>query len=436
MSTTTAPAAATEAAPRPAVATSLLATMLGTSAAVVLLAVYQWMELVALTKGIAPTCNINETLNCGAVWNSPFAHLVHEHLGVPVAGLGIVWGVVGFGLAMRAMMRQLKGAELAPAIAPLRLWGMIGALSCVTFAVASYNAHALCVTCLGTYVLTLAYFGATAAIPGEKVPSVSALLPGLPVLLILLGAAYGAVLYPGLHTPKPAAPTALAPADEEILKYFDTIPEQEKLATSYARAQYLAAPPIDQSKYPPHFVEGNPNAPVKIVEWTDILCPHCARLLHDLDDISHAPGATFSLEPRYFPLDGECNPTVAQSSGDGVRCLGAKIEICLENNPSFKQAQLNLFDNQRGLTPQLMMQIAERVMPKAELEQCIASPATAQRLQEDIQYALQTHPDGTPIVLLNGKPALPVRSFLYGMVMSKGDPNAKLFSSLPPPPTP
>jgi serine/threonine-protein kinase len=261
-------------------------------------------------------------------------------------------------------------------------------------------------------------------------------MPGLPLVLVLLGASYGAVLYPGLHTPKPAEPAALAPADDDLQKYFDTIPEQEKLATSYARAQYLQAPAVDQSKNPPHLVEGNPGAPVKIVEWTDIKCPHCARLLHDLDDISHAPGAAYSLEPRYFPLDGECNPGMTQTAGDGVRCLGAKIQICLENSPNFKQAQLNLFDNQASLTPALMMQIAERAMPQAELEQCIASPATTQRLQEDILYAMATRPEGTPIVLLNGKPALAVRSFIYGMVMSKGDPNAKLFASLPPPPTP
>lgn len=433
MSTTTAPAAPAEPA-KPAVATSLLAVMLGTSAAVVLLAVYQWMELIALSRGIAPTCNINETLNCGAVWNSAFAHVVHDHLGIPVAGLGIVWGVTGFGLSMRAMMRQMKGVALGPALAPLRLWGLLGAFSCVTFAVASYQAHALCVTCLGTYVLTLSFFAATALIPGEKIPSFTDLMPGLPVLLILLGASYGAVLYPGMHTPKPAEPTALAPGDDQLQKYFDTIPEQEKLATAYARAQYLQAQPV--KLHPAHFVEGNPDAPVKIIEWTDIKCPHCAKLLHDLDDISRAQGASFSLEPRYFPLDGECNPGMQNTAGDGVRCLGAKIEICLENRPGFKQAQLALFDNQANLTPSLMMQIAERAMPKAELDQCIAAPATAQRLQEDLVYAMETHPDGTPIVLVNGKPTLAVRSFIYGMVMSKGDPNAKLFSSLPPPPTP
>jgi hypothetical protein len=59
-----------------------------------------------------------------------------------------------------------------------------------------------------------------------------------------------------------------------------------------------------------------------------------------------------------------------------------------------------------------------------------------ERLQEDIQYAMSTRPEGTPIVLLNGKPALAVRSFIYGMVMGKGDVNAKLFSTLPPPPVP
>ncbi len=95
-----------------------------------------------------------------------------------------------------------------------------------------------------------------------------------------------------------------------------------------------------------------------------------------------------------------------------------------------------LFAAQRDLTPQLIMQIASQAMPAAELTQCVAAPSTSERLQEDIAYAMSTNPDGTPILLLNGRVTPPARSFVYGMVMAKGDVNAKLFSKLPAAPTP
>ena len=46
---------------------------------------------------------------------------------------------------------------------------------------------------------------------------------------------------------------------------------------------------------------------------------------------------------------------------------------------------------------------------------------------------MEFRPQGTPIVILNGRETPPTRSFLFGMVMAKGDAKAKFFQSLPPP---
>ena len=43
------------------------------------------------------------------------------------------------------------------------------------------------------------------------------------------------------------------------------------------------------------------------------------------------------------------------------------------------------------------------------------------------------NPEGTPIVVLNGRSTLPTPSFLYGMAMAKGDADTRYFSRLPPP---
>ena len=52
--------------------------LLATSCALSLLALFQWMELVLVRSGGQSICNINQTINCEAVWNSQFASRIHD----------------------------------------------------------------------------------------------------------------------------------------------------------------------------------------------------------------------------------------------------------------------------------------------------------------------------------------------------------------------
>src|SRR4051812_39649124 len=74
-----------------------------------LLAVYQWMELIVVRGGGAAVCSVNETVNCATVWSSPFASRVHGLVGMPVAGLGLVWGLTAFALSALLTGRALRG---------------------------------------------------------------------------------------------------------------------------------------------------------------------------------------------------------------------------------------------------------------------------------------------------------------------------------------
>src|ERR671931_909865 len=70
--------------------------LLAISAAESLLALFQWMELRVVRAGGAAVCGLSETLNCERVWETGFASWIHSVLGVPVAGLGLVWGLDAF----------------------------------------------------------------------------------------------------------------------------------------------------------------------------------------------------------------------------------------------------------------------------------------------------------------------------------------------------
>ena len=201
-------------------------------------------------------------------------------------------------------------------------------------------------------------------------------------------------------------------------------------------ASQITAPPTAGS-YPPAASYGSPNAPVKLVEFTDIACPHCKHLVEALAQLRQVvPPEKLSVESRYYPLDAECNPTLPPNATDhsGLRCLGAKVQICLEGAPDFLALRDKLFEAQQGLTPAKLFDIASSgATSRPVLEACVGSPQTAQRLQQDIQYAQDYKIQGTPLVLLNGHEGMPIPAFLYAMVLAGGNGNAQAFAALPPP---
>jgi hypothetical protein len=63
----------------------------------------------------------------------------------------------------------------------------------------------------------------------------------------------------------------------------------------------------------------------------------------------------------------------------------------------------------------------------------VAGAETAAKLAEDIRVAAQYDPDGTPIVVVNGRQGTSFGPFLYAMVLARGDEAQPAFDSLPPP---
>lgn len=404
------------------------------------LSLYQWLELLEVRAGRTPSCSINETFNCAAVWNSAFAHNVHAILGVPVAGLGILWGAVALALSLLFLQRSRAGGDSSPFSSGLKVWALLGLLSCVTFVTASVHAKAVCLTCLGTYALVLVFAVAALGLLGAPfLPSLKELTPGAGWALVLAVPVYVALLYPAARTPQVAQamlPKLERPEVKEMSALIASLPQSEKLTTSWARAQWQSSQPQDVSMFPVHARKGNPAAAVKLVEFTDILCTHCAQFEELLHEVEQAAPGSLSVEPRYYPLDAECNPEPGLKQwGDGLRCFGARLQICAEPHPSFFALRRELFKNQHRLDQPIMLAIAQRHGLESEaLKSCMKSPQTEARLAEDIAYAKKYAIEGTPLVLLNGKVAPPAPVFLMGMALSGGDANASFFQQLPPPP--
>ncbi|MBN1209533.1 MAG: thioredoxin domain-containing protein [Myxococcaceae bacterium] len=407
------------------------------------LALFQWSQLLTLRGGGATVCGVSERINCETVWNTPFASRVHELLGIPVAGLGLLWGLVATALAGLYLVWRRGGHTVRPAVNGLRITAAAGVLATVVFATVSAGAGALCPTCLGTYALVLAFAGvAWRGLPGAAMPLAGEWGGALKWTGGFAMAGFVALLAPGRATPKASAEKPLPQVTAEpgsIEAYLKGLSPREQQFASNALDQYRRDTPLP-ARAPARRRYGPVDAPVKIVEWTDSKCPHCKMLVESIAALKQrVPEGKMSLEARQYPLDGACNPSIPpeHSDGTGTRCVAAKAQICLEQAPDYWALREKLFASQSSLNPELVMELASSgSVSRAQLEACVNSPETTRRIQEDVAYAKQHDIHGTPLVVVNGREVPPSVPFLYALVMAGGDTSAPAFRVLPPPQPP
>jgi protein-disulfide isomerase/uncharacterized membrane protein len=441
--------------------------LLAISAGEGLLALFQWMEMLVVRAGGSSICGLNDVVNCERVWETGFAARVHATLGVPVAGLGLVWGLAAFALALALTGRLLSGRDGRPQVVALKGMALIGLLAIVVLAGVSFRAGALCLTCLGTYiVLGLFALVALRMLPGGGLPAAAELKRGALWTGASLVGAYLLVLGPGLATPRPGSsgaetlsgldpyqgartgpssgsmesqtstPRPLSEPEAAVVEFLGRLAPPEKQSVSNSLAIFRASPPPSAPPAAPRRLLGPSDAPVKIVDWIEIRCGHCRHLnetLHEL--VRVVPDGGVSIEARNFPLANECNPHVQRKDPSGVSCAAAKAMICLERSKDFWQVREALFEEQQSLTRERVLEIASSgELGRRELEACLSSAETTRKLEEDVEYARRYEPEGTPLVVVNGrKVGTATGPFLYAMALTGGDAKSPAFERLPPP---
>ena len=431
--------------PPPHPSAGSLAALVALGAAAALGFLFLWLQLVLARSGGTAFCALDAAASCTTAWDSPFASHIHRVSGLPLAAWGLVWGLSAFVLPLLALLRQAEGRPQPVLVSATRLLAIVGVAAVAVMLLASAVMGVFCVGCLAADIMIAGYAGIALfswAPLGYPQLTRAATLAGLASL-----AGYLALLYPGLHTPKPAAEagraaisrvatqgpapaggTGDAERDRQLVQLVDSLELPLKQTLSDALAIYRNAAPISG----PASARTNP-APVHITEWTDIRCDHCADLQQTLLNLQEqAPQGSFTVEARQFPLDGECNRMVERAE-DPVRCLAARARICLAKHPKSEEFARSLFARQKDLTASQLYQIADPYMKKKALESCVGSPETKAQLEEDIAYAARFASDGTPIVALNGRKGVSFPPFLYAMILTRGVAEHPAFASLPPP---
>lgn len=142
-------------------------------------------------------------------------------------------------------------------------------------------------------------------------------------------------------------------------------------------------------------IRGNPDAAVKIVEYSDTECPFCKRFHTTMQQVIDEYGKDNKVAwvYRHFPLDQLHQK--ARKEAEATECAGE-----LGGNDGFWKYLDRLMDvtpANDGLDPAELPKIAQYVgLDTAKFNECLSSGKYAEKIEAHVQNAVATGGNGTP----------------------------------------
>lgn len=144
---------------------------------------------------------------------------------------------------------------------------------------------------------------------------------------------------------------------------------------------------------PQDHILGDPQAPVKIISYSDFECPFCKRFHKTLQGILKTYQGKVALVYRHFPLDAlhkkarqEAAAAECANALGGHEKFWAYVDRIFEITPS-----------NDGLESSELPRIAQFVgLDEKSFSTCLSSDQYAAHIEEDVQDAIQAGGRGTP----------------------------------------
>jgi len=332
-------------------------------------------------------CDISTFFNCDSSAYSSIAQV----WGVPMGYFGLVVGalvVLGALFPAPAFERTNKSLSLLNAL------GVIGLLVYSVFFLKS-----LCLLCSGYYLFSLfscALFwkyglaatgkGAGAVVRAFLSPSIKYLLV---FAVVLATGAYGFHLF---YQAKKEA--QLGGVAARVVKEYYSLAE-------------VSNPSFISPYWTAKATERFEDAPIRVVEYADFLCPDCVFLYKQLKLLKNEFEGKINIAFQFFPLDA-CNHVVPEKSN---RHLGAcDLSYMAAYDPAkFKAIHDEIFENYaKAKTPEWRSSLANKYgverslndQPTKDLVQkIIATGAEYEKTSDQFTYGLRS----TPTLIINNR---------------------------------
>ncbi|MDB5295136.1 MAG: putative Membrane protein [Phycisphaerales bacterium] len=139
--------------------------------------------------------------------------------------------------------------------------------------------------------------------------------------------------------------------------------------------------------------QGDPAAPVTLVEYGDYECPHCGRAHPVVKAVQRHFGLRLAFVFRNFPLSQA--HAHAEAAAETAEFAGT--------HGRFWEMHDALFEKQAFLGAGLLLELAEAVGLSAdELQAALAAKAYAARVRSDFIGGVRSGVNGTPTFFVNG----------------------------------
>jgi protein-disulfide isomerase len=167
-------------------------------------------------------------------------------------------------------------------------------------------------------------------------------------------------------------------------------------------------------------VQGNANAPVEIVEFSDLQCPHCKRAMPIVEKlISESPDARLVFEQFPLPMHNW-----AERAAGYADCIGRK------SADQFWKFTKEVFDQQEQITAENAQQKLSAIATDAGADAaatatCADSPETKARIIQQYQLGADVGVTGTPTLYINGRRIDNVNGTPYEVLKQMVDYEAK-----------
>jgi|GEM_PF-2082360 len=327
-------------------------------------------------------CNINETMNCDAVSVTPWSKL----LGVPISILGAFTYLFVFALAL---IRLTKLREKIPNSSVYIWWiGFFSVCYSIYLAWICYaEIGTWCLMCIVLYTVNALMF-VLAWLLLEK-PILSHLDCFLEDAKIVFG-----------DIKKTAALIVLLGG---VIAMFSTgmyVEKQQKLAKLAEVSQKLVK--LDKPVSLEGDVIGNPNGKVVIVLFSDYQCPFCSKMDLMLEEMT-GKFSELKIIRRDFPLDQQCNPIVKRAYHP-YACVASMFKNCAKEQDKFFEMHMLLLNNRQSISPEfLQANLKQLGLDETKINECLNSNRPKDKLDKDINAAIEIKITGTPTLIFDGK---------------------------------
>jgi len=153
-------------------------------------------------------------------------------------------------------------------------------------------------------------------------------------------------------------------------------------------------------------IRGNSNAPVKIVEYSDMECPFCKRFHSTMQQVMDEYGKDGKVAwvYRHFPLDSIHSQARTEAvASECANELGGNDAFWKYTNRFFELTPSNNQTNIAVVLPQIAREIG---LDETKFNSCLASKKYDKHIQENLDNATATGGNGTPwsiVIAKNGK---------------------------------